>query len=100
MTEHNGKVKQLEKAPLDWQVTPFTANPEGGWANQPVILVPGKQPLFFDTPEEYITELERMHDSILFARGLFHTVIGQLQDGLENAWEADSAKRIHRNGHK
>ena len=90
----------MVKPLLEWTMTAWSMNRTGGWKLQPVILAEGQIPFFADHPSAYIQKLQELHDNPQIARGSFHTVIGQLQDGLENAWKADSAKSIHRNGHK
>lgn len=70
---------------LTWHVTPWSMNGQG-WKQQPVILIEGKVPFFADHPDHYIAKLQEMHDDPQLARGLFHTLIGQFKDALEQAW--------------
>ena len=78
--------KSKERALLLWSLTPWAMNGHGGWKTQPVIVVEGRKPFFADTPQEYIAELERLHDDEGIARGNFYTLIGQLKDAFETGW--------------
>lgn len=62
-------------------------NGQGGWKQQPVILVEGQVPFFADHPDAYITKLQEMHDDKRIARGQFYMSIGQFKDALEQVWE-------------
>ena len=68
---------------LEWTITPWKLDGEGKWVEQPVILVQGRRPFFSDNPQDYISELERMHADPSIQAGMFWTNIGQLRDGLE-----------------
>ena len=78
--KRNGKQK------LNWTVTPWEMNGLGGWKQQPVILVEGREPFYTDHPDEYIAKLEELHTDLSLLRGAFYTFIGQFKDGLDNAW--------------
>ena len=69
-----------------WTLTPWQMNGMGGWKQQPVILVEGRVPFFADHPNDYIAELEQLHDDPDVARGPFWSLIGQLRDAYESAW--------------
>jgi len=76
------------KKTLDWQVTPWIMDTEeGGWKQQPVILIEKQTPFFADHPNDYITKLQEMHDDPKLTRGVFHTLIGQFKDALEQSWK-------------
>ena len=62
-------------------------NGQGGWKQQPVILIEGQVPFFADHPEKYIEKLEAMHDDPTLMRGPFFACIGQFKDALEQVWE-------------
>ena len=72
-----------------WSMTQWLMNGQGGWKQQPVILVEGCVPFFTDNPQAYIDELEAMHDDPGLMPGPFHTLIGQLKDGEEQAWNVE-----------
>ena len=74
------------KPKLLWSITPWQISGQGGWRQQPVILVEGRVPFFADHPDAYITELERLHDDPDIERGPFWAMIGQLRDAYEQAW--------------
>lgn len=78
-----------EKTKLSWVLTPWLMNGQGGWKQQPVILVEGRVPFFADHPQAYIDKLQELHDDPALVRGTFYTCIGQLKDGLEQAWEIE-----------
>lgn len=67
-------------------------NGQGGWKQQPIILIEGQVPFFADHPQAYIDKLQEMHDDITLVRGLFNTLIGQLKDGMEQSWEVKHEK--------
>lgn len=72
---------------LAWSLTPWQMNGQGGWTQQPVILVEGQVPFFADHPQAYIDKLQELHDDPTVAHGAFYGCIGQLRDALEQAWE-------------
>ena len=93
----------MVKALLEWALTPWRMNGQGGWKQQPVLLVEGRPPFFADHPRAYINALADLHGDPTITRGPFFTVMGQLQDGLEMAWETEvfvGKKSSHRNGHR
>ena len=71
---------------LIWSITPWLMNGEGGWKQQPIILIEGQIPFFADHPKAYITKLREMRKDKTLTRGPFWTFIGQLKDGLELSW--------------
>ena len=75
-----------KKRLLEWQLTPWQMNGEGGWKVQPIIVVEGRVPFFADHPSDYIARLEELHDDPALTPGTVWTFIGQLKDGLEQAW--------------
>lgn len=78
----------IEPKPLlSWTITPWQMNGKAGWKEQPVILVEGQAPFFADHPQAYIKKLLELSKNPEMARGRFHTLIGELRDGLENTWE-------------
>ena len=83
MSKNHNKVKEL----LNWSLTPWLMNGQGGWKQQPVILIEGQVPFFADHPDAYIEKFEEMHDDPALMRGQFYTLIGQFKDALEQAWE-------------
>lgn len=50
---------------------------------QPIVLVDGDPPFFADHPQQYIDKLWELHARTDLKPGTFHTMIGQLQDVLE-----------------
>ena len=84
-----------------WTITPWVMD-RGRWVQQPVILVEGKEPFLADHPTAYISKLQELHDDPTMGRGGFFTLMGQLQDCLEQIWnrEATHAGRSHKNGHR
>ena len=72
---------------LIWSVTPWVMNGEGGWKQQPIILIEGQIPFFADHPKAYIAKLREMQKDKTLTRGTFWTCIGQLKDGLELSWD-------------
>lgn len=72
---------------LNWTITPWQMNGKAGWKEQPVILVEGQKPFSADHPQAYIDKLLELSKNPAIARGRFHTLIGELRDGLENNWE-------------
>ena len=89
----NGVVEALPKpALLNWEITSWQMNGREGWIKQPIILVEGRTPFFADHPQAYIDELVALrNDPALLPFIAFHTVVGQLQDGLEWFWKVKSA---------
>jgi hypothetical protein len=83
---------------LEWHLTPWKMNGNGGWAEQPIILIEGQVPFFADHPQSYIDKLEEMSKDPTLFRGAFHTMAGQLKDALEQNWEIkyekSSSKRV------
>lgn len=77
---------------LEWHLTPWTMNGQGGWKQQPIILIEGRTPFFADHPDDYIIKLQEMHDDLVLARGSFHTFIGQLKDATEQYWGGHNEK--------
>ncbi len=75
------------QAKLHWAVTPWVVNGQCGWKQQPVILVEGREPFYTDSPHDYIAKLEELHDDPTVEHGQFYTLIGQLKDALELAWD-------------
>jgi len=75
-----------ENHQLEWHLTPWVMNGQGGWKQQPVILIEGRVPFFADYPEDYIAKLQEMHDDPTLARGSFYTLIGQFRDAMEQSW--------------
>lgn len=85
--KNKGLLKFLKtKKPLEWQMTPWTMDGQGGWKQQPVILIEGQAPFFADHPQGYIDKLQKMHDDPALAQGSFYTLIGQLKDAMEQFW--------------
>ena len=72
---------------VNWTLTAWQMNGQGGWKEQPVILVEGQKPFFADHPQAYIEKLLELNKNPAIVRGRFHTLIGELRDGLENTWE-------------
>ena len=87
----HGKMKKNNHT-LEWQLTPWTMNGQGGWKQQPVITIEGRIPFFADHPQAYIDKLQEMHDDPTLARGAFYTLIGQLRDAKEQAWRLEEVK--------
>ena len=71
---------------LEWHLTPWTMNGQGGWKQQPVILIEGQAPFFANHPKDYIAKLQELHDDPTLARGQFYTFIGQFKDAAEQFW--------------
>ena len=71
---------------LEWHLTAWKVNSKGGWRQQPIILIEGREPFFADHPDDYIRKLEEMHDDPLIARGTFYTLIGQFKDTIDLTW--------------
>lgn len=78
--------KRRKGVKLEWRMTEWTMNGEGGWKVQPVILVEGRVPFYADNPIAYIEKLQELHDDPALLPGTFYTLIGQLKDGYEQAW--------------
>lgn len=70
-----------------WSVTQWLMNGQGGWKLQPVILIEGEVPFFADHPSTYIKKLQEMHEDKTLMRGPFWTLLGQLKDAMEQAWD-------------
>lgn len=77
---------------MEWQLTPWRANGDGTWKQQPIITIEGRVPFFGDHPLDYINKLQEMHDDPTIARGIFYTMIGQFKDLLDNSWEETCEK--------
>ena len=77
-----------------WQLTPWQMNGEGSWKQQPIITAEGVRPFFADHPKDYMKRLKEMHAGPSFARGQFHMLIGELRDGLEQAWNLENAPKL------
>jgi len=71
---------------LEWHLTSWSMDGKRGWKQQPIILVEGQVPFFADHPQAYIDKLEEMSKDSALLRGAFHTMVGQLQDALEQSW--------------
>lgn len=71
---------------LNWKLTPWIMNGKGGWKQQPVILIEGEMPYYFDHPTEYITKLLAMAKDTRLESGQFHTFAGELRDELDQFW--------------
>lgn len=71
---------------LNWTITAWQMNGKAGWKQQPVILVEGQAPFLADHPQAYIDKLLELNKNPAMVRGRFHTLIGELRDGLENNW--------------
>lgn len=67
-------------------------NGEGGWKQQPVILIEGEAPFYADHPQPYIDRLEEMSKDPTLIKGQFHALAGQLQDALEQFWDIKRKK--------
>ena len=92
------KLKLLPKL-LNWSITAWQMNGQEGWTTQPVILVEGRKPFYADTPEEYIAELERLHDDPALLRlQTLYAIIGQLKDAREYSWQVNRETRRASNG--
>ena len=74
---------------IAWTLTPWRMDGKRGWELQPIILIQKQTPFFSDKPEDYIAELERMHDDPMLERGTFWTCIGQFKDGLDYDWDVE-----------
>jgi|TARA_Y100000310_G_scaffold343856_1_gene453521 hypothetical protein len=72
---------------LEWQLTPWGMDGNGGWKQQPIILIEGEIPFFANHPNDYIKRLQEMHDNPMLYRGSFYTLIGQFKDALELVWQ-------------
>ena len=72
---------------MDWQLTAWRMDGNGGWAQQPIITAKAQKPFFADHPDLYVEKLQEMHDDPLFARGPFYTLIGKLKDSADHAWD-------------
>ncbi len=75
-------------------MTPWVMNGQGGWKQQPVILIEGRVPFFADHPDAYIAKLQEMHDDAALARGQFYTLMGQFRDAVEQAWSIQPAQKV------
>jgi len=67
-------------------VPPWRTNPDGSWAQQPVVLVEGEPAFVADTPEEYavhIMELRARYQQGELLWGPFHATTGQFLDESE-----------------
>ena len=82
-----GKNNHNQVELLNWTMTPWLMNGQGGWKQQPVILIEGQVPFFADTPQPYIEKLREMHSDKTLAKGPNWTYIGQLKDGMEQVWD-------------
>lgn len=70
-----------------WTVTQWLMSGQGGWKQQPVILIEGETPFFADHPAAYIKKLREMHEDKTLTPGPFWTLIGQFKDAEEQAWD-------------
>ena len=89
--------------PKQWSLTPWQMNGQGGWTQQPIILVEGEKPFYDDHPDAYIAKLEELHDDVTIERRKFWTLIGEFKDALERYWNVEApedAKGHHSNGHR
>lgn len=77
---------------LEWHLTPWSMDDKGDWKQQPVILIEGQPPFFADNPQAYIDKLREMANDPRLIRGAFHTLVGQLQDALEQFWKRERIK--------
>ena len=78
---------------LEWTITPWKMNGQGSWEGiAPVILVEGRDPFSADHPQALIDKLQELHDDPLLARGDFYTLMGQLKDKMEQAWDTKPKK--------
>ena len=87
-------------APLQWTITPWLMNGQGGWTQQPVILVEGRIPFFADHPDAYIAKLLELHDDPALTRMMnLYTLIGQFKDALEYYWNPGAKEVVaHEDG--
>ena len=73
----------------EWHVTAWQMNGQGGWKQQPIILIEGQAPFFADHPQVYIDKLEEMSKDPTLVKGQFHTLAGQLEDAMEQYWKKE-----------
>ena len=85
--------------PIHWTMTPWQVSGQGGWIDQPVILIQGQTPFFADHPQVYIDKLQVMHDDLTLERKPFYTLIGEFKDALEQHWEQEHEEATGKNGH-
>lgn len=83
---------------LEWHLTTWRMNGHGGWKEQPIILIEGQAPFFADHPQAYIDKLEEMSKDPMLIRGAFHTMAGQLEDGLVQVWDTHRKGRANGTG--
>jgi len=68
-------------------LTPWKVNGKGKWELQPVIFVVNCPPFTGSHPNDYIVELERLHDDPSIERLSYWTLIGEFRDALESYWD-------------